>query len=238
MTTKGWVNISLIGVGIVITVIVLLFVRKCTTTKPDVIATQDSTQYYKNKMGQEVAALKQREQDFYRVKEAGYLDSIAKLYNSKSRLLQEVAVLRQKGTVTISVASPPLIKRDTIPGECPTITLVEQVFTNPYYWAEVSIPVNNQDSSKISIQTFDTLSIITKTVNEGGLFNRKTYLQVDAVNSNPFNHITGLEVYRQPLPKQKKIGIGPFIGFGVSGNSLLKPNIVVGIGVQYNFIRL
>lgn len=236
MTAKGWVNISLIGVGVIVAVLVMLLINKCNQPKPDIVATSnDSTQYYKNKLGQEVAAIKQTEQEFYRVKEAGYLDSIAKLHNTKAKLLQEVTTLKQKGTVTIAVASPPIIKRDTIPGQCNDITSMEQVFTNPYYYAEVSL--STKDSSRILIETFDTLTIVSKTVKEGGIFSSRKYLQVDAVNSNPFNHITGLQVYKQPLPKQKKIGIGVFAGYGIGGSSF-KPGVMIGVGVQYNFIRL
>lgn len=238
ISSTAWRNIILISVGIAVAIIVLLLIKQCNAPKPDVIAIADSTQYYKNKLGQEVAALKQREEDFYRVTSANFLDSIAKLHNSKASLLKEVAILKQKGSVTITVATPPIITRDTIQGQCPDLVSVQEQFTNPYYQASVNISLNGQDSSRLTLQTFDTLSIVTKTVKEGGLFNKKTYLQVDAINSNPYNHISNLQVYRQPLPKPKKIGIGPFVGYGVSGNALLKPSILVGVSVQYNFIRL
>lgn len=237
MTTRGKWNIVFIAIGVAATIAVFLLLKNCNAPKPDIVAVQDSTQYFKNKYG-EVAAIKQREEDFFRVKEAGYLDSIAKLHNTKAKLLLEVTTLKQKGTVTITVASPPIIIRDTLPGGYVEWISVQETFTNPYYNAAVSISLDGSDSSRMKLETFDTLTIVTKTVKEGGLFNTKKYLQVDAVNANPYNRITGLQVYRQPLPKQKKIGIGPFVGYGVSGNALLKPNIVVGVSIQYNFIRI
>lgn len=239
ISNRGWWNITFIAIGIIAVVFVVLYIQRCNAPKPDIIAAQDSTQYFKNKYG-EVAAIKQREEDFFRVKEAGYLDSIAKLHNTKEKLLLEVITLKQKGSVIITVASPPIItiKTDTVPGECPQYISVQETFTNPYYNAAVSVSLDGSDSSRMKLETFDTLTIVTKTVKEGGLFNTKTYLQVDATNANPYNRITGLQVYRQPLPKQKKIGIGPFVGYGVTGNALLKPNIVLGVSIQYNFIRL
>lgn len=241
ITSRGWSNISFLLLGAGIAVIVFLVLRGCNEPKPDVIVnTGTDSAYYINKMGQEVAALKQREEDFYRVTSENFLDSIAKLHNTKASLIREVAILRQKGTVTITVPGKPVITTDTIQvaGNCIIPTAVAQDFVNPYYSANVFISMNGQDSSRLLLETYDTLTIVTKTVKEGGLFNRKTYLQVDAKNSNPYNHIANMQVYRKPLPKQKKIGIGPFVGYGVSGNALLKPNIVVGISVQYNIIRL
>lgn len=239
ITSRGWLNIILFALGAASAIIVLLSIQKCTGPKPDVIAFADSTQYYKDKLGHEVAAIKQRDEDYFKVTSAGYLDSIAKLHNSKAALIQEVITLKQKGAVTITVATPPTIIKsvDTIPGQCPDLISAQQAFSSPYYYADVTIALNNRDSSRMSLQTVDTLSIVAKTVKEGGLFNSKTYLQIDATNANPDNHITGLQVYRKLLPKAKKFGIGPFVGYGVSGNALLKPNILVGVSVQYNFIR-
>lgn len=240
VTKKGWTTIILIAIAAALVILLLFVFKQCRAPKPDVIAIQDSTQYYKNKLGEEVAAIKQREEDFYRVTSENFLDSIAELHNTKASLLREVAILRQRGSVTITVPGKPVITTDTIEveGECIVPTAVAQDFSNPYYSASVFISMDGKDSSRLMLETYDTLTIVTKTVKEGGLFNRREYIQVDAKNSNPYNHIANLQVYRKPLPKQKKIGIGPFVGYGVSGNALLKPNIVLGISVQYNFIRL
>lgn len=139
ITSQGWRNIIFSALGAAAVIAIFLVIRSCNAPKPDVIAIADSTQYFKNKFGQEVAALKQREDDFYRVTSGKFLDSIAKLHNTKDRLLQEVITLRQKGTVTIPTTSPPIIKTDTVPGECPRVTSAKQDFVNPYYKAGVFI---------------------------------------------------------------------------------------------------
>lgn len=233
MTTRGWVNTCIV---IIVIMLVVIFIKKYHNVGPDVIAAKDSTQYYKNKMNQEVAAIKQSDADFYRVQEKGYLEKIAKLFNSKATLLKEITVLQQKGQVVIKANNPPIIKYDTLPGEdCPTFRYVSQVFTNPYYYSEVHI--STIDSSIMYLETYDTLTHVVKRVKEGGLFNRRLYLEINELNSNPFNHVTNLQSYRQPFPKQKRIGIGPLIGVGFGGSSL-KPIPFFGIGIQYNIISL
>lgn len=229
-----------------ITILVLLciifaacffLVKQCHTPKPDIIAAVDSVQYWKNKFGQENASIKQREQDYYKATK-GYIDSIAKLHNTNAGLIKEILSWQMKGSVVITEPGKPVIKykRDTVQGECPVIDYAEQHFTDPYYNALVTIPLNNDFASILTLQTFDTLRAVTKIVKEGGLFNRRQYLQVDVVNTNPYSKITGLQVYRQPLPKQKRFGIGLQAGYGF-GNDL-KPTIFIGAGISYNLIRL
>ena len=217
-----------------------LLLRNCNRSKPDIIAAVDSVQYYKNKLGQEVAAIKQREQDYYKAAE-GYLDSIAKLHNTKSKLIQEIAVLTQRGTVKITTpGKPTIVYKDTgstVLVALPQMDYVEQAFENKWYKALVHIPLDaNSDTSFLQLETFDELRYVAKEVKEGGLFNRRTYLQVDAINTNPYNKIDGLSVYRKPLPKPKKIGIGIQGGYGFSTSFKASP--YVGIGIHYSIIRL
>lgn len=236
MNTKKWA--ILIGILVVAILGVLFWIKSCNKGKPDIIAIKDSSQYWKNKYGEENISKKQREQDF-NTTTAGYLDSIAKLHNTKERLINEVAVLKQKGTVRIiTPGAPEIVYKDTGSTkfvELSGVTNVRQHFENPWYRADVDISVAG-DSSSIALETFDTLRYVAKTVKEGSIFNRRTYLQVDAVNTNPFNKISGLEVYRKPLPKPKKIGIGVQVGYGFSNS--LKPSPYIGAGIQYSIIRL
>lgn len=233
---------TIIWAFVILAVLIGLFflIRGCDRVQPDVIAAEDSVQFYKNKLGQEVAAIKQREQDYYKAAE-GYLDSIAKLHNTKSKLIEEIALLKLRGTVTITTpGKPTIVYKDT--GSAYLITLppvkyVEQDFSNKWYKAFVHIPVDDsEDSSYMKLETFDELRYVVKEVKEGGLFNRRTYLQVEAINTNPYNRIEGLSVYRKPLPKPKKIGIGIQGGYGFSSSFKAAPYI--GVGIQYSIIRL
>lgn len=215
---------------------VILLLRECNRPTPEITVTQgDSTQYYKNKKDQEIAAIKMEAEEYTKTLSIFFRDSIAKLHNTKDKLVQEIAILRQKGMVVITETAPPIIKTDTVQGRCPEYESVEQNFKNAYYDAYAFISLSG-GKSRLKLETRDTLRVVAKTVKEGSLFKQRTYLQVDAVNSNPFNRIEGLQVYKKALPRPKKVSIGPYVGYGISNS--LKPAISVGLGVQWSIIRL
>lgn len=200
---------------------------------------KDSTQHWKNKYGQLVASLKQREQDFA-VSEKGYLDSIAKLHNGKARDIKAAIELRLKGKTKITAKEPVTIEYDLIDTsasmDCPpSIKSIGQVFSSPYYVAS-AVLYTRGDSSTLDLTTYDTLTVVTKQIREGNIFHRRHYIQVDARNANPYNIIEGMKVYRLPAPRPKKFGIGPQLGVTLDGSGQVKP--YAGIGVQYSIIRL
>lgn len=236
MTTTTTKRIIAGAIILLIALVIFLLLKQCNIPKPEISVTRDdSTQYYKNKLGQEVAALKMERDEYGKTLTIQFRDSIAKLHNTIDKKVKEITILRQKGTVIIDNTKPPIVKIDTVPGVEQEYLSVEQNFDNSYYHANAFISLSG-GTSTMKLQTFDTLSVVAKVVTEGRIFHRKSYLQVDAINANPYNKIEGLNVYRQPLPKQKKIGIGPQVGYGFSQS--FKPSVYVGIGIHYSLIRL
>lgn len=216
--------------------------KSCNRKSVVPLTNNDSTVYWRNKVGEEVASRKAAEDQFSIFNEE-YLDSIARLLDTKAKLLNQITVLTQKGTVTIKTSEPPIIKwkTDTVTSDvgCPDLASVEQNFYNPYYKANVFIPFNG-DSSRIRLETYDTLLYADKIVKEGNIFNRKRFLQVDVTNTNDSAHITGLNIYRKQLPPPKRIGIGVQLGARVTITKNFIPAVkpYAGIGASYNFIRL
>lgn len=229
-------NYVLAVVGLLLIILIMsLFLKKCNAVKPEIIAAVDSVQYWKNKAGQVMASVKQYESDFNRVKE-GLLDSIAKLHNTKQSLINELISFQQKGSVSVPAAGKPeIVYRDTgTTKDGPKLLFVSQHYSNPYYKAVATIRLDGE-SPPLELQTYDSLRIVFKTVKEGGLFNRREYLQLDITNTNPYDSVYGVTAYRKPLPKANKFGIGVQAGFGFSNS--LKPSPYIGIGVSYNIIR-
>lgn len=232
-------------VSAVIMLVLVLFLWYLSCNKKSSVvppAVNDSVTYWKSEFGKEFASRKASE-DQFAIFNSEYLDSIANLIDSKTKLLREVAILKQKGTVTIKTPGAPTIvykeKTDTIPGECLTVERVEQDFSSPYYKAHAVIPLNG-DSSSLQLETYDTLAYVVRIVKEGGLFNRRSFLQIDASNANPDNKIIGMSVYRKALPKPKKIGIGFQVGGRVTVAKTFVPTVkpYLGFGASWNFIRL
>lgn len=190
MSKAGWI---LIG-GMVILLIIIFLVGTCDTKKPDIDVSQgDSLQYWKNKAG-EIASLKKKEADYFAEEKKGWLDSIAKLHNTKTKYIKEVITVTTEGKVEIVNKEIPVIKY-VDSNNCPRI--LWQMFENAWYIAEVTLDTQG-DSTKLLIESRDSLTIVAKTVREGGLFNRKEFLQFDFQNTNPYNHIQGATVYRVP----------------------------------------
>jgi hypothetical protein len=224
---------------IILVVLLFIFLKKC-NPGADVGYSKDSLQYWKNREGQAIASLKKKEIDFNVVTQ-GYLDSIASLHDTRAKDIREAVSVAMRGRVTIPgqgktviVYEPVEVWRDSSKPCPPQIKSLSEVFANPYYFVQAHLEASG-DSSFVELQTFDTLHLVTKTVKEGGLFNRRNYIQVDVRNSNPYNVVEGLKVYRVPDSKPKKIGIGLQLGYGIGKD--LKPTPYAGIGVSYSFIR-
>jgi preprotein translocase subunit YajC len=60
-----------------------------------------------------------------------------------------------------------------------------------------------------------------------------TYAEV--INKNPYTETTSVRTYQVSLPKQKRFGVGPTIGVGLTHD--LKFRCYLGIGLHYNIIQ-
>jgi hypothetical protein len=227
-------NLPLIIISALAVALIIIFtLRGCDKDTAEIGYIPDSTQYWKNKYGQTVASLKQREADF-NVAEKGWKDSIAKIHNTTAKRIEAVIIAYQQGQVSLPPqGKPEIIYVKDSSGQF-TIKELTQLFLNPYYFANATISVNG-DSSRLDLITYDTLQVLTKQVKEGGLFNPKTYYQIDITNRNPHNLITGIKAYRIPTAKPKKFGIGPQFGFTLDGSGKVKP--YMGVGIHYSPIR-
>lgn len=206
---------------------VLLCEDACGRRHPDTGGTQDSTRYYKNKYGESIAYIKKKDEDY--AKAIWDLDSLSMVYNTKPKYIKEFVQVVSKTTDTVYSSTPPI----TI-YEGDSVRMLSQMFESNYHFAEVTID-RLGDSSKLLISSIDTLDVLWKQVTEGGLFNRRRYVQLDVKNRNPNTLITQINAYRQAIPKPKKFGIGLQAGYGFTGIS--QPRPYVGIGISYNLIR-
>jgi hypothetical protein len=188
----------------------------------------DSLSYWKNKAGQLTASLSGSQADFAMM-ESYYLDSIAKVYRTKTRYIKSIVVVETRGE-TILLPSDS-IYREYAPSvnNCPPqVKTMSQKFTNSYYKADVRIG----EGSKMTLQSFDTLTLVWKRVRTGSVFSRRNSLQLDAANANPYVVVTGLKSFVVEEKKQKKFGIGLQAGYDIRGRSY------IGVGVSYNLIKL
>lgn len=90
------------------------------------------------------------------------------------------------------------------------------------------------DLARLKYTSRDSLIVTAYTKKKGflGLGKRETY--IDAYSLNPNSRITGLTGLMVLKERQKRFGLGPFVGIGWSGNGIVP---TVGIGLSYDLIK-
>jgi hypothetical protein len=88
------------------------------------------------------------------------------------------------------------------------------------------------DTPYINYSTFDSLIVTTYFKKKWFLGKKETF--VDAYSLNPNAHISGLVGLKVATEKPKRFGLGPYIGYGYSGDKW-QPS--VGLSLQYSLIR-
>jgi hypothetical protein len=88
------------------------------------------------------------------------------------------------------------------------------------------------DSTSYSLLLQNDYSIVIGEERETLFKPRVPYVEI--INKNPYTSTEALRTYQVTVPK-KKIGIGPQIGYGLSGSLQIQPYI--GIGIHYDIIR-
>jgi hypothetical protein len=215
--------------------VLILFLWKCNRENPPQAAGELQSYDWINNAGDIVSSLKGSAEAFS--KDDSHLsDSLASVYKTERKKLLEYVVFRENSIADVPPVSgtkaadyfPP---KDSV---CPAqVKNVRESFSNPYYTADVQIG----DSSYMHLQHQDTITVLWKKITEGGLFNRKHFLQLDLSSADPSNKIYGVKAYRKQI-EQKKWGIGLQLGYGFSfsGNQLSR-SPYVGIGITKTFIR-
>ena len=91
-----------------------------------------------------------------------------------------------------------------------------------------------KDCVKIKQFIFNEYAVVIGEEYQGLFKVRKPYAEV--LNYNPFTETTALKTYQVTLPKSKRVSAGLNISYGI--NSQLKPDIYIGVGMQYNLINI
>jgi len=91
-----------------------------------------------------------------------------------------------------------------------------------------------KDSLYLEQKIINDYTVIIGEESQGWFKPKKPFVEV--TNLNPFSETTKLKTYQVETKPIKKIGIGPGVYYGI-GNSF-QSQVFIGIGIQYNFIRL
>jgi hypothetical protein len=235
MTNKQLKIGGTIAAAIAIALLLWILLGKECNPSPKVVAPIDSIIYWRNMAGKIVAS-QQGAKEQFELRYKHLEDSLAKVYKTKVKWLQEYIIARTSGTSDLPAVdnskqyeyAQVIVHGDTCP---PAIQRMRQRFHNNYYDALIQIG----DSSYMRLRSVDTITVLWKKVKQGNLFHRKTLLQLDISSANPDTKIEGLKTYKTPPIKPKRVGIGMQAGYEFDGKRF-RPYF--GLGFSYNLIRI
>ena len=183
-------------------------------------AIKDTVQYYKNRLGQEVAEKKALR---------GLESDIERLIQDNQQLKEAIRKFKQVETVT-RVVTETKIDTIEIPFEKPVSLNFQRSFfkLDDYYSIGGEVDQNGVKIDSVIIPNEQAIVIGEK---KTGFF--KSEFRVEVTNSNPMIKVTDVDGYDFEVPK-KRFGVGPYAGYGMTPNGL-SPQ--VGIGVSYDIIQ-
>lgn len=213
-------------------------------------ASQDSTRYYKNKLGQEVATRKVVEGSFANLQAIYTKDSIQhiadrfkakqkeiKLYAKISALGHSNIPLKKQDSTTHTVITP---HGDT----CQVVTSMTGTFEDPYYTADVRLGA----TPHMHLESRDTLEIVVKDTTERHFLKKTTYGLINVIGKNPNMHYKILGVFKVAEKEARTkwaVTFGAGIGYNVPGiinspgiETLKHPQLQVTLGISRVLIKI
>lgn len=150
---------------------------------------------------------------------------------SKDKEIQELqnAVKQYKNKIQTLTQFTSQLKFDTIVN---TVVKYQDTFPTYYFsfkdeWIDLR-GNSNKNNTQLSLQTTEKYDV--------AIYEEKKQIRIDILNRNPYSKTTGIQSFYKTKPKQKRIGVGPYIGYGYGINQ--KFGFEVGIGITYNLFYL
>ncbi len=189
----------------------------------------DSIRYRKSETGREIAS---KEAAFVSARQLGesyayHLAEVRKELGIKEK--QVKALLKITSTAH---GSGTTIIRDTVFIDSTGTEIPERTFALSDGYLSMAGRFHDKSDLFYQYSYTDSVSIVTHTKKQG-LFG-PTKLFVSASFANPNNHITGLTNVLVSEARDKRFGVGPFVGYGFSNGGA---GVQIGVSVQYSLIR-
>lgn len=230
-----------VGLGIMST---LFFFKQCSSnSRADkeslqlIQALQDTLKHYKNKDSINVASISviqtQSARDFFnlqlKTKELQELQKVVEEYKKVMKAGSSVTNALIETVATLKGRKPEI---KYLPGD--TVKIGDVSYVYPTYkdtlhdeWITLDATMG-KDTSTFKLKVVNKFSAVV------GYKKKKPF--VDLLTENPYTTVKSLRTYQVAIPKPKKLGIG--FSTGVTLNTNLKPTPYVGVGLNYNILRL
>lgn len=222
---------TIIGIAVIL---ILLFIlrnaNKSNTELTNVVsAVNEKMVQYRDKYGKEVTKREiiqtSRVNDF-----VNYKTNDSLLMELQQQVKSFKKQLKNNGSSTIYEGETKVDKS--------TVTNVYYIDSNYVYksnfsdkWITYDI-VSSKDSTKLDLKVENKYNVVIGE-ERVSLFKRKPFATV--TNYNPYSKIKDLRTY-QVKTKNRKWGLGGNVSYGVSSD--LQPRLYLGVGLNYNLIKL
>lgn len=239
-------NLNPILVIGVVVLLVLLLLEKCgKDNRQDkqnlqlITALQDSVRYFKNKDSLNVATISVIQtasaKDFANLElKDKELKELQKVVNDYKKDLKEGSSVTNALLETVAELKGRKPEIKYMPGDTlwkDSVAYVYPTYTDSLSDAWVTVKaVMGKDTSVFNLKVTNKFSAVVGKDRKRGPF-------VDLITENPYTTVKSLRTYQVSLPRPKKFGIG--FSTGVTYNfSTSKPAPYIGVGINYNLIRL
>ena len=220
-------------ISTVVAVVLLFIIRNKNENNEElrnfVSAVNSEMVQYRDKYGREVAKREIIQTD--RIKDfLNYKTSDSLLMELQEQVKSFKSQLKNNGSATIYEGETKVDKS--------TVTNVFYSDSNFTYksnfedkWITYNIEAN-KDSTRLNLKVENKYNVVIGE-ERVSLFKRKPFATV--TNYNPYSKITDLRTY-QVKTIDRKWGVGANVSYGVSSD--LEPRLYIGVGLNYNLIKL
>jgi|SRR6218665_3748689 len=115
----------------------------------------------------------------------------------------------------------------------------DSVFVYPAYKSDFNLDkwirgnvLMNADSVKVDVKVRNEYEVLLVPGSHRWFKRQIAYIQIK--DKNPYSEIEGIRSYQMAVPKQRRLGLGVFIGYGISSAGFAP---VVGAGLNYTIIQ-
>lgn len=244
----------------IIVILILLNIKSCKNTQDTkqeyvntINALQDTMTTYRTKDGVQVARISlietEKASQFLEIKskDAVIVKLQEEVKRNENRLGKSGSITIIENTTELSTidttyvtSKDTIIRNDTVfvyPEYSSLINKGQK--TDSTYWVIAKVR-SNKDSTNLDIKIENAYTVVIGTEKARGfksLFKPKIPF-VEITNENPFTSTKSIRAYQVKVPKPKRLGIGINIGYGIilDKKPIFRPYI--GIGIQYNIIKL
>lgn len=186
-------------------------------------SSQDDLKSHRDALDREVSKIS--------ILESAHSRDLLKLATKDSTIVELQSLVRKhRSQLAKAGSSATVIKTIT---EVDTLVVKDTVNTDGFFfkdeWLTLSIKDQGVTHTKLHLELKNDFYVLMG-YEKKSMFKSVPYVEI--TNLNPYTKTTALRTYRVSVPRQKRFGVGIYVGAGINHKGQIMPSI--GVGVSYN----